>query len=827
VPDVTPAAPTKPPGAAARRWQAIILASAGDGKTRRRASDAVRLAGAALVFVVSVAVIRWSPSIEIRLAHLLNSPPTGIHWLITVLWWFGALGVLTVALVSGLLSRRVALLRDAGAAALVTWVACLGAGLLLGSTGGRPPSSDLGSIDPGFPSVRIALTVGVAVAALPYLSRALRRLTLSLLWLGILSGLVVGACLPTDAIGSVAIGMAVAASVHLVFGSPVGLPSMDSVADALVDLGIAVDSVTPLARQVWGVARFVAHRNGPGPVPADGEELDVSVYGRDAADAQVLAKAYRFVAYRDSGPTLLLTRLQQVEHEAYLTLRAGELGVRVPTVVAAGYGGPSRDAVLVSAPPPGEPLGSFRSLGASGGTGGHGVEDRSLECLFDAMASLRAAKVAHGSLSPETIVVGEDGAVALRDFRCSSSDAPADRLDRDLAGALTSAAIVAGTDRTAAVAARTVPTDVLAAALPHLQPRALDPVTQRALDGHKEVLDGLRRAVADAAGIDMPELTELRRFSWGSVLMALGTVIGVWAMIGVLVNVAGSLSTLKGAAWGWVATAFVLSLFPPVVEAWALVASVFAGVPVRPVVALEYAKSFTGLVGGTPASLAVTIRFFQRRGADSTYAVTAGALNSAVSWIVKGALFLIAIPFAVGSWNPDQNTAGAHNGLVKLLLVVIIVIGVLAGIAGLVLTFGRRIRRIVADKIRPLTTKAFEPVRNLAKEPGKFAALIAGNTGSQLLTAFALGASLHAFGVRLSLPDLLFTITIASMLGGVSPVPGGMGVVEAGLIAGLVGFGVPEDIAVAAVFVQRLFTAYLPPIWGYATLVWLRHGDYL
>ncbi len=48
------------------------------------------------------------------------------------------------------------------------------------------------------------------------------------------------------------------------------------------------------------------------------------------------------------------------------------------------------------------------------------------------------------------------------------------------------------------------------------------------------------------------------------------------------------------------------------------------------------------------------------------------------------------------------------------------------------------------------------------------------------------------------------------MLGGISPVPGGMGVVEAGMIIGLTAAGISESDAVAAVFVQRLFTAYLP-----------------
>jgi hypothetical protein len=29
------------------------------------------------------------------------------------------------------------------------------------------------------------------------------------------------------------------------------------------------------------------------------------------------------------------------------------------------------------------------------------------------------------------------------------------------------------------------------------------------------------------------------------------------------------------------------------------------------------------------------------------------------------------------------------------------------------------------------------------------------------------------------------------------------------------------------VFVQRLFTAYLPPIWGWFVMVWMRKKEYL
>jgi uncharacterized membrane protein YbhN (UPF0104 family) len=47
------------------------------------------------------------------------------------------------------------------------------------------------------------------------------------------------------------------------------------------------------------------------------------------------------------------------------------------------------------------------------------------------------------------------------------------------------------------------------------------------------------------------------------------------------------------------------------------------------------------------------------------------------------------------------------------------------------------------------------------------------------------------------------------------------------VILGLTAAGVPEADATAAVFIQRLFTSYLPPIWGWAVLIWMRRKEYL
>jgi uncharacterized protein (TIRG00374 family) len=91
----------------------------------------------------------------------------------------------------------------------------------------------------------------------------------------------------------------------------------------------------------------------------------------------------------------------------------------------------------------------------------------------------------------------------------------------------------------------------------------------------------------------------------------------------------------------------------------------------------------------------------------------------------------------------------------------------------------------------------------------------------------ALSVSLRAFDDHLRLPILIVIITLAALIGGIAPSPGGMGVVEAGMILGLTAAGVAEADATAAVFIQRLFTSYLPPIWGWITLVWMRRREYL
>jgi len=157
--------------------------------------------------------------------------------------------------------------------------------------------------------------------------------------------------------------------------------------------------------------------------------------------------------------------------------------------------------------------------------------------------------------------------------------------------------------------------------------------------------------------------------------------------------------------------------------------------------------------------------------------------------------------------------------------VLVAIVVVLAAVGAV--TAVPRFRRQAMAKLQPQVEAARANLRDLRGEPAKLAQLFGGAVAAQLLFAMVLGASLHAYGASATLGELLVINTIASLLGGIAPVPGGMGVIEGGLIAGFVAIGIPDTIAVAATLTARLMTAYLPPIWGYPTLVWMRRRQYL
>ena len=754
-----------------------------------------------------------TPVIDRAITQVIHPPPWSITWLVTVVYQAGSFGVVVVLAGLALLARRWEIARDLGLSAAGTAAVCGILIALLGSRGGRPGGIVIDGYYMSFPVLQVALFMAVATAGLPYLARGVQRLVEIFIALVALASAVGGHGLPLNVLGSLAIGWGATAVVRLVFGSPLGLPSADDVRLLLEGFGIRSIDVHPVTRQVWGVAKFEATEIRPANTLG---RLGIAVYGRDAADARLLTKAGRFLLYRDSGPSLTITRLQQVEHEAYVTMRAGLADVAVPEIVEAGTAGPSQDALLVYRMPPGTALSD---------TDAAEISDAMLDELYRQLLTLRRARIAHGAISGDAVLVDPvAGTVVLADFRNASVRASPDQLDRDLASAIAATAVVIGAERAADSAARCLEPEMLEGALRQLQKPALDPLLARSLRGRRDLLPEVRERAAAAAAIELPALAEPRRVSWPTLIMIIGSLIGGWALIGVLIDVAGSFDTVIGADWLWVIMAFVLAQLAYVASAVESLGSVAGPLPLGRTVAVEVAKAFSGLAGGAAAIFATRVRYYQKQGYDTPVALSSGAIMTTASWISTAVLFVVSLPFAWGSLDLEATPQGGGDSkLVWIILALVVLIGLVVGLALAV----PRLRRLAAEKMRPKLRDIWGNLKVVASSPGKLVQLLGGAFGRDLLVAMALSVSLRAFGDHLRLPILIVVITLAALIGGIAPSPGGMGVVEAGMILGLTAAGVAEADATAAVFIQRLFTSYLPPIWGWITLVWMRKREYL
>ena len=321
-----------------------------------------------------------------------------------------------------------------------------------------------------FPVLQIALFMAVATAGLPYLARGVQRLVEIFIALVALASAVGGHGLPLNVLGSLAIGWGATAVVRLAFGSPLGLPSADDVRWPLEGFGIrALADVHPVTRQVWGVAKFEATEISRADTPG---RLGIAVYGRDAADARLLTKAGRFLLYRlraepDRPPGFSRSSTRP-------TSPCGRAGVVSPCPSSSRRGPRDRPRTRCS---------SSRMSGRGQRWSDYLMPatditvDATLDDLYRQLLTLRRARIAHGAISGDAVLVDPVTETAVvADFRNASVRASPDQLDRDLAGALAATAVVIGAERAAGSAARCLEPEMLEGALRQLQKPALDPL---------------------------------------------------------------------------------------------------------------------------------------------------------------------------------------------------------------------------------------------------------------------------------------------------------------------------------------------------------------
>lgn len=636
------------------------------------------------------------------------------------------------------------------------------------------------------------------MALSPWLSRPWCRTAWITLAAISVARLLTGTVLPAELILALGAGVTVGAGLLVAFGVPDRRMGAGGIAAALRSAGLAVGSAEPANVRTKGSRSFTA-------VTGDGRRLFIKALGSDQRDADLLYRAYRFVRLRDVGDTWpAASAIRAVEHQALVGVMAERAVVRVPRVervIKAEDG----TALLVMERVDGQSLGQFPA---------ERISDDLLRQLWAEVDSPHRAGIAHRSLRAANVMIEDGERPWLTDFSFSELAAGPRQINLDLAELLASLATLVGADR--ATASAVIGAQQVAAAAPLLQPLALSAATRHAA-GRGRLLADTRSAAA--GGLDGPPLARLQRVRPRTLLAIAAAAGAFYFVLPQLAQVGSSWHALQSAHWAWLPVIIAFSAVTYLASAAALIGAVPGRVPLWPATLTQAASSFVNRI--SPANIggmALNARFLQKNGVSPSAGAAAVGVNALMGAVAH--LLLLVIFFALAGHRLAQ--AFRLPPASKLLLA----LAVVAALAGLVLA-SRRGGRFAVTRLWPGVRSATASLRTVAASPVKLTLLTGGSALITLAYIGGLVASVQAFGGRAGIAEIGAVYLGAAVIAAASPTPGGLGAIEAALVAGLTGIGVPPGPAVSAVLAYRLATYWLPVVPGWLCLRFLQNRQYI
>jgi glycosyltransferase 2 family protein len=777
----------------------------------RHPGDVIRLiiAGLVLAGALAVTVITHATYAGASAAAVTAVAPSTVAGrvlagLVQVLFVVAAVAAIAVTL----RYRRFRLLASLAGVAVVAGAALAGIVLLAGGVRPRALAAGAGQwswltgaslVGPAL----LAAAVAGAVAAAPWLSRPWRRTAWAALWLAAVARLITGTASPVEVVVAFAAGVTVGAGALVLFGVPDRRIGPGQIAAALASAGLPVARVEPAAVEAKGSRPFTAATD-------DGELLFIKVLGSDQRDADLLYRAYRFIRLREVGDARPAASLiQAVEHQALAAVMAERAGVAVPAVrqvIKTADG----SALLVMARVDGSSLDRIPE---------QGISDTMLEELWKQVDGLHRARIAHRSLRAANIVADRAGRPWIVDFSFSELGATRRQMALDVAELLASLAAMVGAGRAVGSAAAVIGPDGVGAAVPLLQPLALSAGTRRAIARHDGLLTKTRAAAAAASGREDQELARIQRVRPRTLLAIAAAAGAFYYLLPQLAQVPSSWHLILSADWAWLPLVIALSALTYLASAVALMGAVLPRIRLWPTVLAQAASSFVNRV--SPANvggMALNARYLQKSGVDTSSGVAAVGVNSLVGAIVHLVLIVVFFTWA----GHGLSSAFKLPSTSKLLLILAVVMAVI----GIVLAT-RPGRRFAVGKLIPGLKSAAASLRRVGQKPGKMLMLFGGSAAITLAYIGGLAASIQAFGGG---PGVILIGAVylgAATIAAAAPSPGGLGAIEAALVAGLTAVGMHAGPAVSAVLLYRLATYWLPIAPGWLSWRALLRRDYV
>lgn len=256
------------------------------------------------------------------------------------------------------------------------------------------------------------------------------------------------------------------------------------------------------------------------------------------------------------------------------------------------------------------------------------------------------------------------------------------------------------------------------------------------------------------------------------------------------------LPTVDGRAWAFLALALFFEMFAKVMFGGLYrlgLAAVRHEVSWRAAMAAAFTGSAVARLlpaGGalTPSTMALTVRDEDPQGAGAAVRVTMLTYGGLLTMTGLGLVWMA--------------TEGPH----PLIFAGAVLLGSALFVAGLLVlvstTWLDRIVRVLPKRL----TAYLEPTSGGGRVTLPEAALVALRVGSE---AAVLWASLEAFGISLSPSEVLVAHGLSMLIGGLPGLPGGIGLVEGGIIGILSAYGFSTGLVVAPVLVYRIIDYWI------------------
>lgn len=235
------------------------------------------------------------------------------------------------------------------------------------------------------------------------------------------------------------------------------------------------------------------------------------------------------------------------------------------------------------------------------------------------------------------------------------------------------------------------------------------------------------------------------------------------------------------------------------------------GVQYRHTLLVQVAGAFTNrLLPAGIGGLTLNVQYLRKHGHTLSQSMAVAGLNNTLG--IVGHLLLLCVVLLA---SPSVLTSQLDLPSVSNTWVVPAGIAVL--LATCLFTF-KRLRQYVRKVWREVVVY----LASYRKQPEKLA--IALLCSLALTTCYVLVFYLCAqsVGVHLPLWNVFAVFTIGIIAGTVTPTPGGLVGAEAGLVAGLVAYGVDASLALAAVLLYRFLTYWLPLLPGFIVFAAIR-----